>query len=143
MKNLNYTILNKPPKTSEYLALRRKVDWDRIDQNVAQKSLSNSLFNVSVWHEEKCIGMARVVGDGFIYFYVQDVLVSPEYQGYGIGRALMEKVEDYLSKACPEGSTVGLLSAKGKEAFYEHYGFIARDGVNFGRGMCRFVRKQS
>lgn len=141
MKNLKYTVINKPPKASEYLELRRKVGWDSVALNLAQKSLDNSLFNVSVWNEENLVGMARVVGDGFIYFYIQDVLVSPEYQGRGFGRMLMEKVEEYLFKTCPEGSTVGLLSAKGKEAFYEHYGFIARDGANFGKGLCRFVVK--
>ncbi|WP_417440554.1 GNAT family N-acetyltransferase [Idiomarina sp.] len=143
MKKLNYTIVSEPPTADEYIELRYKVAWDSVEQSVAQNSLDNSLFNVSIRHAENLIGMARVVGDGFIYFYIQDVLVSPEYQGYGIGRALMERVENYLSKACPEGSTVGLLAAKGKEAFYQNYGFIARDGENLGKGMCRFVRKQS
>ncbi|MCP1339600.1 GNAT family N-acetyltransferase [Idiomarina sp. M1R2S28] len=141
MKKLNYIINDEPPTAREYLELRGKLGWDSVEQNIAKKSLDNSLFNVSIRHAENLIGMARVVGDGFIYFYIQDVLVSPEYQGYGIGRVLMERVENYLSKACPEGSTIGLLAAKGKEAFYQNYEFIARDGENLGKGMCRFVRK--
>lgn len=112
MKKLNYIINDEPPTAREYLELRGKVGWDSVEQSVAQNSLDNSLFNVSIRQAENLIGMARVVGDGFIYFYIQDVLVTPEYQGYGIGRALMERVENYLSKACSEGSTVGLLAAK-------------------------------
>ncbi|WP_281246192.1 hypothetical protein [Rheinheimera pacifica] len=38
-------------------------------------------------------------------------------------------------------TTIGLLAAKGKEPFYRHYGFIERDGVELGKGMCRFVRE--
>jgi len=88
----------------------------------------------------KLIGMARVVGDGFMYFYIQDVIIDPDYQGRGIGHAIMTRVEAYLAKACTTGATVGLLAAKGKEPFYRRYGFIERDGVELGKGMCRFVR---
>ncbi len=62
------------------------------------------------------------------------------YQGYGLGRALMERVERYLSKACRAGATVALLAVRGKESFYRDYGYIERDGVNLGNGMCRFIR---
>lgn len=125
----------------EYAALRCAVGWDNVDLVVVQKSLDSSLFHVSVRDDEKLIGMARVVGDGFMYFYIQDVVVSPEYQGLGIGRMLMSRVESYLSKTCQVGSTVGLLAALGKETFYRSYGYIERDGTNLGKGMCRFVRE--
>ncbi|AWL12535.1 Acetyltransferase NSI [Saliniradius amylolyticus] len=142
MKPTNYVIIDVAPTAKEFIALRCEVDWDRIDLDVAHRSLDNSLFQVSVRDNKKLIGMARVVGDGFMYFYIQDVVVTPEYQGQGIGRMLMNRVERYLSKACQVGSTVGLLAAQGKEAFYRSYGYIERDGTHLGKGMCRFVREQ-
>ena len=142
MKSTDYIISDEAPAAKEYLALRCQVGWDSVDLCVVQKSLESSLFHVSVRDQKKLIGMARVVGDGFMYFYIQDVVVAPRYQGRGIGRMLMSRVESYLSKECTVGSTVGLLAAQGKEAFYRSYGYIERDGTNLGKGMCRFVREQ-
>jgi|TARA_R100001509_G_scaffold125429_1_gene78944 ribosomal protein S18 acetylase RimI-like enzyme len=142
VKSTNYIINDVAPTAEEYTALRCEVGWDSVDLVVAQKSLNSSLFHVSARDDKKLIGMARVVGDGFMYFYIQDVVVAPEYQGQGIGRMLMSRVESYLSKACQVGATVGLLAAHGKEAFYRSYGYIERDGTNLGKGMCRFVREQ-
>lgn len=142
MKSTNYAISDIAPTAKEYITLRCEVGWDNVDLVVVQKSLDSSLFHVSIRDDEKLIGMARVVGDGFMYFYIQDVVVTPEYQGRGIGRMLMNRVESYLFKTCQVGSTIGLLAAHGKEAFYRSYGYIERDGVNLGKGMCRFVREQ-
>lgn len=142
MKSIDYIISDEAPTAKEYVALRCQVGWDSVNLDMVQKSLDNSLFHVSIKHDKKLTGMARVVGDGFMYFYIQDVVVAPAYQGHGLGRALMNRVESYLSETCLAGATVGLLAAQGKEAFYRSYGFIERDGINLGKGMCRFVREQ-
>jgi len=33
--------------------------------------------------------MGRIVGDGVTICYIQDVIVLPEYQGKGIGKAII------------------------------------------------------
>ena len=87
-----------------------------------RKSPGNGLFTVSAYHEEKLIGMGRLVGDGSMYWYIQDVAVLPEYQRKGIGSAIVES-----SSACagqPDRS-LGFHwpdSRKGKEPFYEKTG---------------------
>ena len=139
MKTPGYMTTDQPPTAAEYIALRCKVGWDSVELNTAQNSLNSSLFCTTVRLGGQLIGMARVVGDGFMYFYIQDVIVDPDYQGLGIGHMLMARVEAYLAKACTTGATVGLLAAKGKEPFYRRYGFVERDGETLGKGMCRFV----
>lgn len=139
MKTPGYVISDQPPTAAEYIALRCKVGWNSVELNTAQNSLNSSLFNATVRLDGKLIGMARVVGDGFMYFYIQDVIVDPAHQSQGIGHMLMAKVEAYLANACQHGATIGLLAAKGKEPFYRRYGFIERDGETLGKGMCRFV----
>ncbi|WP_335736807.1 GNAT family N-acetyltransferase [Rheinheimera muenzenbergensis] len=136
-----YIISDQPPTAAEYIALRGKVGWDSVAHKVAQSSLNNSLFHTTVRLDNKLIAMARVVGDGFMYFYIQDVVVAPDYQGLGIGAALMTRVEAYLAQTCMPGATVGLLAAKGKEAFYRRYGYLERDGIKLGKGMCRFYKE--
>jgi len=106
---------------------------------MASISLKNSLFHVVVRDETRLIGMARAVGDGAMYFYIQDVVVVPKYQQQGIGAILMNHIEDYLQSITKTGSTVGLLSAKGKESFYARYNYIERPNDSLGKGMCKFI----
>jgi len=136
-----YSISESAPSPEEFIRLRVKVGWDSIEPDIARKSLEKSLFHVSVRKGDELIGMGRVLGDGFMYFYIQDVVVDPRFHGKGIGHSLMNSIEDYLSRAAPNGATIGLFAAKGKETFYKPYGFIERNGENLGRGMCRFVRR--
>ena len=89
--------------------------------------------------KSQLIGMGRIVGDGAMYFYIQDVIVDPSYQGTGVGSVLMDHIENYLSVATQKGATIGLLAAKGKEAFYIRYGYMLRPSNTLGHGMCRFV----
>ena len=132
-------ILEKAPSTDQFLKLRERVAWGAISEELADNSLSNSLYHVSIYQQGALIGMGRVVGDGYLYFYIQDVVVHPEYQGHGLGALLMKKIEDYLSTAAVAGSTVGLFAVRGKEAFYEKFGYQIRSGNPMGLGMCRFT----
>ena len=127
------------PTIEDFLTLRSKVGWGDLDANLAEKSLNNSLFHVIIRHENQLVGMGRVVGDGAMYFYIQDVIVDPSYQKLGIGAALMDKIEGYLSDATNQGSTIGLLAAQDKEAFYSRYGYTQRPNSSLGHGMCKFI----
>ncbi len=127
------------PNVEEFIALRSKVGWGELDAKLAQVSLNNSLFHVTMYFKGKLIGMGRVVGDDAMYFYIQDVVVDPDYQRLGIGAALMDKIEGYLFESAKKGATIGLLSAQGKESFYAHYGYTQRPNNVLGHGMCKFV----
>lgn len=47
----------------------------------------------TAWDEEKLVGLASAIDDGEIAAYVHFLLVDPEYQGRGIGKALLELME--------------------------------------------------
>jgi ribosomal protein S18 acetylase RimI-like enzyme len=138
--NLNkYNVLLESPSIEEFIILRHKIGWGETDVEMAENSLANSLFHVVIRDESSIIGMGRVVGDGSMYFYVQDVVVDPAYQKQGIGRSLMSEIERYLSVAAKKGSTIALLAAKGKESFYSQYGYTLRPNESLGNGMCKFI----
>jgi ribosomal protein S18 acetylase RimI-like enzyme len=134
-----YIIKLECPSVEEFCMLRSKIGWGNIDLRQAEISLSNSLFHVTIRDNSKLIGMGRVIGDGAMYFYIQDVVVDPHYQNAGVGSALMMQIENYLFVSAKKGSTIGLLAAKGKEAFYSKYGYTQRPNDSLGCGMCRFV----
>ncbi|GER89902.1 hypothetical protein KDW_40640 [Dictyobacter vulcani] len=84
------------------------------------------------------IGCGRVIGDGGLCFYVQDIIVLPGYQGQGLGRRIMEKIMDYLRENAHPGGFVGLMAAKGAAGFYLKYGFLERPTPDYGPGMILF-----
>jgi predicted N-acetyltransferase YhbS len=136
-----YRLIERAPTVAEFFELRDAVGWGTGDQDAYEKGLENSLYSVCAVLGDEIVGTARVVGDGNICFYVQDVIVKPEYQQAGIGRALMEKVMDYVAgKACV-GAVVGMMVAKGREPFYERFGFWARPNEKYGPGMMQFWRE--
>lgn len=139
MKNKKFTLFTVPPSADEFIDLRRKIGWDNVTPEQTDVSLNQSLFNVTVRDNGVLVAMGRVVGDGIMYFYVQDVVVEPSYQGFGLGKRVMNEIENYLQQVATKGATIGLLAAKEKEGFYQQFGYLKRDGQSLGLGMCKFI----
>lgn len=139
MSTTQYITRFTRPSVDDFCRLRSLVGWGPTDREMADISLEHSLFHVGYYRSEHLIAMGRVVGDGAMYFYVQDVVVQPEYQGLGLGVKLMEHIETYLSKVACKGSTAALLSAARKEPFYQRFGYASRPCNGFGAGMCKFL----
>ncbi len=121
-----YRLVERDPTVEEYQRLRRAVGWsEMLDEGVAA-GLPNALYSVVLELDGQAVGCGRVVGDGGLYFYLQDVMVLPEYQGRGQGARIMEALMSYLERSCHPGAFVGLMAAVGAEPFYERYGFGRR-----------------
>lgn len=138
MTDTAYEIIENIPPAGVVANLRKLVGWREVDEQGIARGLENSLYAVFVKTEEAIIGTARVVGDGSTCFYIQDVIVKPGYQRLGIGTAMLNKVMVFIGENACAGATVGLMSAKGKEGFYEKFGFQRRTGDSFGHGMFQF-----
>ena len=83
----NFKIEANMPTLEEYKYLCDSVGWtDYMNFEVAETSLSNSIYCLTVKDNEQIVGMGRIVGDGTIYFYIQDIVVHPDYQKKGIGK---------------------------------------------------------
>ena len=129
------------PVVSEYMKLRRKVGFFELTREQAGKSLDNALDVITVYEDEKLIGMGRLIGDGAVICYIQDVMVDPDKQGCHVGREIVSRlIEKAHSRLCP-GSTMylGLMSVKGTEEFYERLGFVRRPNERFGSGLTMIL----
>lgn len=135
---MNIRYVEELPDAARWLKLREiaGLKGHKRPLDIAQKGLDNSIYGVSVYDGTKLIGMARIVGDGYTCFYLQDVIVDPNYQGYGIGRQIMDRILKYLDNV-EENAIIGLMSAKGKEGFYERFGFVQRPTDELGSGMIK------
>ena len=83
------------------------------------------------------IGCARIFWDKGYIAYLADVMVKPEYQKQGIGKRLVNECIQYITNQLKAGWRIKIVivSAKGKEHFYERFGFEARPNENAGAGM--------
>ena len=115
--------------SEQLYALFRAVGWagedipDFMLQHFNEPFLQSSHV-VSAWDETRLIGCARALTDGIIRAILWDVAVLPEYQGRGIGRAMVEKciarypAAQWLLCTIPE-----------RMGFYEKLGFSRDDSI--------------
>ncbi|SEP66111.1 Acetyltransferase (GNAT) domain-containing protein [Lachnospiraceae bacterium RM5] len=126
----------------DYLKLREKVKFKDLSNEQAETALKNSLYIVSAYEDDKLVGMGRIVGDGVVIDYIQDLIVIPGMQGRGIGRKIIEKLIDYVMTTKLEDTEIMLclMCAKGREEFYKKFDFIARPTEKLGPGMIRYIK---
>ena len=137
------TLREESPSAEELVSIRAAMGWGVSSMEAAEASVKNCPFSVCLRVDGNLVGLGRIVGDGGLYYYIQDVIVLLEYQGRGYGTLIMQRIMSYLDEHALHGATIGLLAATGKEAFYAKFGFIERPNERMGSGMCQYVRKQS
>lgn len=73
----------------------------------------------TAWDGDKLVGLVCAMDDSVMTAYIHYMLVRPEYQKMGIGKALIEKMKthykDYLR--------IVLVAYDKELGFYEHCGF--------------------
>ncbi|MDE5596845.1 MAG: GNAT family N-acetyltransferase [Lachnospiraceae bacterium] len=125
MEKVQYELVDNVLSAEDFIRL--KVATGFIDRPLQQveKALKNGLFNVSAVCDGKVIGMGRLVGDGAMYWYLQEIIVLPEYQGKGIGKSIVNRLIEHIKSEAVQGTKIeiGLTAVKGKEPFYEKFGF--------------------
>lgn len=126
-----------------YLSLRNQVNWIKLDREQARKALNNSLKIYTVYDDDKPIGMGRIVGDGAVISYIQDLIIIPEYQKKHIGSQLIQHLINYVDSITAENTRMMLclMCAKGREEFYIKHGFTARPTDSLGPGMIQYIQK--
>lgn len=146
-RQMQIEIVERLPSPEEYNRLRAEVGWGVYELAVIERALPRSLYGVCAYEGATpggatIAGMARIIGDGGLVYSIQDVIVKPEYQGQGIGTALMDRVMAYIRAHASHNSIIGLMSARGKERFYERYGFVARPTERLGSGMTMYWKTE-
>lgn len=83
-------------------------------------SFTNSMFRCFVFDRELLVGAGRAVADGIDCSYICDVAVHPDYQGRGLGKAIIGRLRD----ASASHRKIILYANPGKEGFYRKLGFL-------------------
>lgn len=137
---MNIKYIERFPTPEEYNTLTDSVEWGTREEHIIEEALKNTLYSLCVYDDDKLIGYGRLLGDKTIFIYIHDIMVIPEYQGKNIGTGIMnkllEKINEY-KKVNPDIRTY-LGASKGKECFYERFGFETRPNEDVGAGMILY-----
>ncbi len=128
----------------EQLYLRKKVGWNPISRKQSELSIKNCLFHVKAVDDDgNVVGMGRIVGDGAVISYIQDLIVIPEVQKQGVGSMIIERLIQYVESIREKDTTMMLclMCAKGRENFYIKHGFVPRPTETLGPGMIQYLRE--
>ncbi|QPT53935.1 GNAT family N-acetyltransferase [Rothia kristinae] len=76
---------------AELIRLYDAVGWSAYtrEPELFDPMIDGAWLVLSAWDEDRLVGLVRMVGDGATVACIQDLLVLPEHQGRGIGRALL------------------------------------------------------
>jgi predicted N-acetyltransferase YhbS len=128
-------VSERSPTAAEYVDLRARMGWGTIDEETAVKTIEAAAFTVCLRDNGRLIGLARVMGDSLMYFFLADLIVDSEFRGGGLGDRLMREVTAYFDRSAKPGATITLIPVRGGESFYERYGFVRCPDGPFGPGM--------
>jgi ribosomal protein S18 acetylase RimI-like enzyme len=78
----------------DLLELYRSVGWKAYTEepmaSMLGKAIRNSTYVVTAWDGDQLVGLARGISDDVSIFYLQDILIHPDYQRRGIGKTLFQ-----------------------------------------------------
>lgn len=136
-------IIENVLKSDEFKFLFESVGWSSPSLSQIDVSLNNSLVVFSLYKDDKLVGMARLLGDKGMSYFIKDFVIHPNYQGQGLGRRLMDHINQYILNQIEENWAVcvELVSAKGKEEFYKKLGFTSLPNDFSDSGMRKMIRK--
>ena len=115
----------------DVLPIYEAVGWTNYTQNpeMLEAAFENSLHVLAAFTEEGIlVGVLRAVGDGASILFIQDILVTPEYQHQGIGTKLLQQtLEKYKNVYQIQLTTDNSMKTI---SFYESNGFTSLTSLN-------------
>lgn len=125
-----------------FLELYQSVGWEPPCIEQVRVALENTLATFTCYDEGQPVGMARVIGDKGMSFYIKDFAVVPSCQGKGVGNCIFMALEGYVRDCKMEDWAVSLelISSKEGLGFYKKHGFEERPCEWDGPGMFKMIR---
>lgn len=132
MHIIDFGLVENQLSANDFIRLKIATGFRNRPIDQVERALKNDLLDVVAIVNNEVVGMGRLVGDGVMYWYLQEIIVLPEYQGKGIGTGIVNYLLEYIKKHTEDETftSVGLTAAEGKTSFYERFGFQNSRGMN-------------
>ena len=124
-------------QTKEFCRLRESVGFQKLTVEQAETVLSNTQILVNAVNDGRTVGVVRVLTDFVTDAYITDVIVSPDFQGKGLGKQLVNEALERLKEHSVEEVKLAcsLYANPGKESFYAKFDFQELPNDKYGYGM--------
>ncbi|MDQ3791007.1 MAG: GNAT family N-acetyltransferase [Actinomycetota bacterium] len=120
---MSYVVRAETPPVEVYQRLRVAAGLSPKSTEAATAGLAGTWIAVVAYHEDRPVGMGRVIGDGGTAFQIVDVCVLPDHQGNGLGKQIMAALMDHLRQRAPRTAYVSLIADGDARHLYTRYGF--------------------
>ncbi|MDR0262362.1 MAG: GNAT family N-acetyltransferase [Sphingobacterium sp.] len=112
--------VNRDLNANDILQLYQANKWSAAEKpELLLKGLLNSHSLVTAWDGTTLVGLGNAISDGYLVVYYPHLLVLPSYQGKGVGRLIMDKMQEIY-----KDFHMQMLTADGKAIdFYKKNGF--------------------
>ncbi|MEL6249035.1 MAG: GNAT family N-acetyltransferase [Cyanobacteria bacterium J06648_16] len=102
------------------------VGWSRRPIRKVKKAIQHSFLVVTMWEQrgtrKRLVGFSRATSDHAFNATIWDVVIHPDFQGQGLGKALMKQLVKKLRSE--DISNVTLFADPQVVSFYERLGFM-------------------
>jgi ribosomal protein S18 acetylase RimI-like enzyme len=115
----------------EWVFEQEGIDWDALSAlyrvaplgdkppDLLKRVFSNSMFKCFVFDGSRLVGAGRALADGAVCAYLCDVAVHPDFQGQGLGKAIIVRLRELAAGH----KKIILYANPGTEGFYRKLGF--------------------
>lgn len=103
------------------LDLYRQNHWSSAEKpELLLNALRHSHSLILAYAGTKLVGLGNAISDGYLVVYYPHLLVHPDYQGMGIGRMIVARMQDIYGHFHQQ-----MLTADGRAIdFYQKCGFV-------------------
>ena len=104
----------------QIIDLYKANEWSSAEKpNQLYNGLMNSHSLITAWDDNQLVGLGNAISDGFLVVYYPHMLVLPTYQGKGIGKMILDKMQEIYGDFHMQ-----MLTADGRAIdFYKKNGF--------------------
>jgi GNAT superfamily N-acetyltransferase len=103
---LNITYKENILSANDFMLLHKKMGMTEYSIEQVKKSMPYNLYSIVAVNDDEIIGMGRLLGDGALFWYINDVLVLKEHQRKGIGKDIMKRLIQYIKENGIPNTTV-------------------------------------
>ena len=97
---------NIEPK--DFINIRNNLNWNSLPYDLVKRAIDGSMVNISVFEQENCIGVGRIVGDKVLKGMLTDIMVIKKCQNKGVGKLIVTSLISELEKQIKEGESFQL-----------------------------------
>jgi len=128
----HYQFRETVPAVEDYCQLRMLAGLSAKTHEAAARALPNTVFGICAYQGSELVAMGRIIGDGGCHLQVCDIAVLPRLQGQGLGKAVMQRLSDWMQANLPPSAYVSLLADGEAHRLYAQFGFSPTAPASIG-----------